>query len=235
MEKRSDKKAALIDDSAFHGRRAARAGSEQRRRAILEAALRIIIRDGVRAVRHRAVATEAGVPLSATTYYFKDIHDLIADTFTLFVEDALAKVLDPVWIEIYQFTAGYSQEQLRDPARRSELITGLARLSANFVERELSMHREHLLAERAFFQAAVVDDRLREQAWFYRGKILEGLVAFCTLLATPDPQLDAELIHEMFMTLEFEHLIRADGGFDRARVERVVTHRMQLIVGGGAA
>lgn len=234
MENRPGKK-AVAEDSAYHGRRAARAGSEQRRRAILEAALRIIIRDGVRAVRHRAVATEAGVPLSATTYYFKDIHDLIADAFTLFVENALAKVLDPVWIEIYQFTAGYSQEQLRDPARRSELIAGLARLAADFVERELSMHREHLLAEQAFFQAAVIDERLREQASFYRGKILEGLIAFCTLLATPEPALDAELIHEMFMGLEFEHLIRGDGVFDRARVERVITHRMQLIVGGGAA
>lgn len=233
MDKRPGKKQPVIDDSAYHGRRAARTGSEQRRRAILEAALRIIIRDGVRAVRHRAVAAEAGVPLSATTYYFKDIHDLIADAFTLFVEDALAKVIDPVWIEIYQFTAGFSQEQLRDPARREELIAGLARLAASFVERELSMHREHLLAEQAFYQAAVIDERLREQALFYRGRILDGLVAFCTLLATPEPALDAELIHEMFMNLEFEHLIRSDGGFDRARVERVITHRMQLIVGGG--
>ena len=41
MEKRPGKKAAA-EESAYHGRRAARAGSEQRRRAILEAALRQI-------------------------------------------------------------------------------------------------------------------------------------------------------------------------------------------------
>lgn len=237
MEKRPasktpGKKAATdADGMPYHGRRAARSGSEQRRRAILEAALRIIIRDGVRAVRHRAVAAEAGVPLSATTYYFKDIHDLIADAFTLFVEDALAKVIDPVWVEIFQFTAQYTPEQLRDPQRRGELIAGLSRLSADFIERELTLHREHLLAERAFLQAAIDDARLREQAMMFRSKIVEGLVVFCTMLGTVEPRLDAEMIHDTFMMLEFESLIRPDGRFDRARAERVITHRMRLIVG----
>ncbi len=71
----------------YQGRKARRTGSEQRRQAILEASLNIIVRDGIRAVRHRAVAREAGVPLSATTYYFKDLSDLIADTFALFASE----------------------------------------------------------------------------------------------------------------------------------------------------
>ena len=77
---------AVAESVQYQGRKASRQGSEQRRQAILDAALRIIVRDGVRAVRHRAVAAEADVPLSATTYYFKDINDLITDTFALFVE-----------------------------------------------------------------------------------------------------------------------------------------------------
>jgi AcrR family transcriptional regulator len=52
--------------------------------------MRIVVRDGVRAVRHRAVAAEAGVPLSATTYYFKDIDDLLTDTFAQYVERSAA-------------------------------------------------------------------------------------------------------------------------------------------------
>ncbi len=81
-------------DSAvkYQGRKTSRAGSEQRRRLILEAALRIVIREGVRGIRHRAVAKEADVPLAATTYYFKDIQELINDTFTLYAEQALEVV-----------------------------------------------------------------------------------------------------------------------------------------------
>lgn len=232
MEKRRKKPGtASAEGIAYHGRRTARAGSEQRRRAILEAALRIIIRDGIRAVRHRAVAKEAGVPLSATTYYFKDINDLIADTFTLFIENGLAKVIDPVWVEIHRFAAGYSQQDLKDPVKRVEFIAGLSKLAADFVELELTQHREHLLAEQAFMQAAILDERLRESAEMFRQKIREGLMMFCTLIGTVDPVMDAELVHETFLQLEYENLIRRDGGFDRARAERVLAHRLRLLLG----
>lgn len=50
---------------------------ERRRRALLEGALRVIGRDGIRAVTHRSVAAEAGVPLGATTYYFSSKDALI--------------------------------------------------------------------------------------------------------------------------------------------------------------
>jgi TetR/AcrR family transcriptional regulator, regulator of biofilm formation and stress response len=48
-----------------------------RREQILEAALRIIGREGRQAVTHRAVAEEAGVPLGSTTYYFDSRDDLL--------------------------------------------------------------------------------------------------------------------------------------------------------------
>ena len=85
----SSKQASTVK---YQGRKTSRAGSEQRRRLILEAALRIVIREGVRGIRHRAVAKEADVPLAATTYYFKDIQELINDTFTLYAEQALEVV-----------------------------------------------------------------------------------------------------------------------------------------------
>ena len=43
---------------------------ERRKDEILAATLRLIGARGADAVTHRAVAEEAGVPLSATTYYF---------------------------------------------------------------------------------------------------------------------------------------------------------------------
>ena len=53
---------AVAESVQYQGRKASRQGSEQRRQDILDAAMRIVVRDGVRAVRHRAVAAEAGVP-----------------------------------------------------------------------------------------------------------------------------------------------------------------------------
>ena len=47
---------ALAQNVEYQGRKASRHGSEQRRQLILDAAMRIVVRDGVRGVRHRAVA-----------------------------------------------------------------------------------------------------------------------------------------------------------------------------------
>ena len=50
---------------------------EGRRQAIIEAAAVIIREEGPSAVSHRAVARRAGCSLSATTYYFKGLDDLL--------------------------------------------------------------------------------------------------------------------------------------------------------------
>ncbi|MQA96359.1 MAG: TetR family transcriptional regulator [Streptosporangiales bacterium] len=54
------------------------ARGERRRAEIVEAAGEILLHEGFGAVRHRAVAARANVPLGATTYYFKSREDLIA-------------------------------------------------------------------------------------------------------------------------------------------------------------
>jgi DNA-binding transcriptional regulator YbjK len=58
---------------------------ERRRQEILDAALRLIATRGLSAVTHRAVADEAGVPASSTTYYFESLDDLLDAALLSFV------------------------------------------------------------------------------------------------------------------------------------------------------
>ncbi|GAA3608795.1 TetR family transcriptional regulator [Kineosporia mesophila] len=51
---------------------------EGRRRALLAATVEVVAEVGVARTTHRAIATRAGVPLGATTYYFPTLNDLIA-------------------------------------------------------------------------------------------------------------------------------------------------------------
>jgi DNA-binding transcriptional regulator YbjK len=51
---------------------------ERRRQALVEAAAELLVERGFDAVRHRAVAERAGLPLSSTTYYFDSLDDLVA-------------------------------------------------------------------------------------------------------------------------------------------------------------
>jgi DNA-binding transcriptional regulator YbjK len=65
---------------------------ENRREAILRAALRLIGRQGMHAVTHRGVAAEAGVPLAATTYYFASKEDLLTEALWLFVREEVERL-----------------------------------------------------------------------------------------------------------------------------------------------
>lgn len=54
-----------------------RASPDEVRSAIVDATVRIVGRGGVAAVTHRAVAAEAGVSLSSTTYHFASKGDIV--------------------------------------------------------------------------------------------------------------------------------------------------------------
>jgi DNA-binding transcriptional regulator YbjK len=51
---------------------------ERRRQALVEAAATLLVEGGFEALRHRAVAERAGLPLASTTYYFDSLDDLIS-------------------------------------------------------------------------------------------------------------------------------------------------------------
>jgi DNA-binding transcriptional regulator YbjK len=51
---------------------------ERRRYALVSAAAELLREGGFEAVRHRAVARRAGLPLASTTYYFSSLDELIA-------------------------------------------------------------------------------------------------------------------------------------------------------------
>ncbi len=51
---------------------------ERRRQALVEAAAALLVSGGFDAVRHRAVAERAGLPLASTTYYFDSLDELVA-------------------------------------------------------------------------------------------------------------------------------------------------------------
>jgi DNA-binding transcriptional regulator YbjK len=68
------------------------AAGVRRERELLDVVLRIIAREGVTAVSHRAVAREAGASLGSTTYYFASKAEMIRRAFRLLAERQLAAI-----------------------------------------------------------------------------------------------------------------------------------------------
>jgi DNA-binding transcriptional regulator YbjK len=66
--------------------------STERLSAIADAGLRLIARDGLRGLTHRAVDAEAGLPTGSTSYYFRKRDDLVAACVRSLAEASLAEI-----------------------------------------------------------------------------------------------------------------------------------------------
>ncbi|AHI01929.1 TetR family transcriptional regulator [Kutzneria viridogrisea] len=64
---------------------------ERRRQALVEAAAELLVEGGFEAVRHRAVAERAGLPLASTTYYFSSLDELVEAAMELHSRTELAQ------------------------------------------------------------------------------------------------------------------------------------------------
>ncbi len=220
---------SLKSSIRYQGRKAARAKSEHRRKEILDAALRIVAREGIRGVKHRAVAKEANVPLASTTYYFKDIEELISDAFMLFAEKSL-QVLDLFYGELHSLVANYDVKEIqRDVEVRERFITGLVDMGAGYIKAQVKFRRQDLLAEMAFLLEAVRDERLKPLARDYRGVWYSRLTEFLILTNTPAPKEDAMLIISSVQGLLYEGIIN-DGEIDDVKTESILRRAIHILM-----
>ena len=221
---------AVAESVQYQGRKASRQGSEQRRQAILDAAMRLIVREGVRAVRHRAVAAEAAVPLSATTYYFKDINDLITDTFAQFVEQSAAHMA-----EFWKSTQGLLQAQVDkldgSQASRRMAADEIARLAVEYVRHQLLTRRDELMAEQAFQQEALLNPRLHALVRAHRQILLQGVTHFFQVLGSLQPEQDAKLLTGIIVRMEYQGLLDGVEHLDSEEMLAILKRYLYLVMG----
>lgn len=215
---------------AFQGRKAAREGSEQRRLAILHAALRIVAREGVRGVRHRAVATEAGVPLSATTYYFKDIHDLLADAFTLYAKESMEGFIDPFWSRANLWLSAYPEKVRQHPDQLEEVLEHLAAMGADYVVMRVSTLRDNIIMDHAFRYAAMTDARMHALAIQHDQRLLGNFIRLLQYLGANEVELAARSLIGTVRRLEYEGMLTAVGEFTHERVRYAMHHQLRAML-----
>lgn len=149
---------------------------EARRGLILEAALRIIGAEGPGALTHRRVAAEAGLPLAATTYWFRSKDEILHEAYHLAAERDLARVR-----ELAAACEDLAPEEV-GPAL-ADLLAG-----------ELREHRAALVTSYALWLESARRPDLRpiEQAW-EEGyvEILAGVLANA---GAPEPADAARLL-----------------------------------------
>ncbi|WP_091816067.1 TetR/AcrR family transcriptional regulator [Marinobacter mobilis] len=194
----------------YSGRKAFRAKSEQRRLQILEATLRIAVKDGIRAIKHRSVAKEAGVPLASTTYYFKDINELINDAFILFAEKS-QEGIDHFYAMINMVLDGTPPEAMkRGGPGREALVHRLASIVSAHLSEQLMNRRDAVLAEHVFLMEALRDPALSVLARQYHASWVTGLERMLERLDSQFPLQDANMLVSVGLGLGYDGLLYQD-------------------------
>jgi DNA-binding transcriptional regulator YbjK len=207
-----------------------RSKGEQTREVILEGALRVIAREGLRGVTHRAVAAEANVQLSLTTYYFKDIAALIEQAFELFCDRSQLNN-EEVWSSVFNYLEAFGAADLRKTATRERICDELAGMAAGILVENVLRRPDGLAVEQVFFSSVLQASSLRERAQSYRQSLLTPLIQICRRFNRVDPELDAELLLDTMTRLEYESLLVAPGAVDRNRIERLLRRQIGWALG----
>lgn len=198
-----------------------RSKGEQTRQLILQGALSVIARDGLRGVTHRAVAAAAGVQLSLTTYYFKDIDSLIEQAFALFSEQARPNN-ELIWQELFIYLDQFSAADLRRKSTREKICIDIAERATEILVNGVRAKPEGLAVEQVFFTAAQQAPGLRELAAEHRRSLLLPLVELLRRFNRDDPEIDAELLLDTMTRLEYEALLVDADAIDQAHIERLL-------------
>ncbi len=219
----------LADSVQYQGRKASRQGSEQRRLNILDATLRIIVRDGLRGVRHRAVAAEAGVPLSATTYYFKDIQDLISDSFVLFVERSSAS-LSLLWADVARDFQHMAEQVASNPAVRRQMAERVIELMVEHVETKAREGNAELLAELAFRQEALTNPTLKPLAMAHQQLRYQFAELALRAMGSAAPIEDAQVLTTLILRMEYHALVDGVENLDIEGQRAVLQRFLDLVI-----
>lgn len=176
---------------------------EATRQKIIDAALAVIAREGVRAITHRVVAKEAAVSLGSTTYYFSDIDDLISSSFESWREHATSLVIPAG----QKTLASITRLQNAGDIDADALVALLVKNTQHFLRLQLN-DRDNRLIEFAFYQEAVYNPRINKLVHENRKRERQVLLEVFEQLGSSDAKADAELLASLFH--EFERLALMD-------------------------
>lgn len=199
---------------------------------MLEAALRIIAREGLRAVSHRSVATEAGVPLAATTYYFSDLEDLITESFLHWSASQQRAVRD-----FHVATIAALDRGRRERAEPRRLLREIASAAAVYVLDQARGHPGDRVLEFAFLHEAARLPRLRAVVHARQLEDRRFLEEFHAALGSAHPAMEAEISYSVLLGLEKSVLLSDPDPGEAAAVQEVLEHYLGSVLGsaGGAA
>lgn len=204
------------------------------RLAILDATLVCIAKHGLTGVTHRAIAAQAGVPHSLTTYFFKSLQDVKEQAFERFVSLATEDNLKLMALAENYIDSCDPAERFV-PARRQAQIDVLTDMLSEFVVREGAEHAVGIAVELNVLYMYRTSGRLRQLADDYRNMLVRRIAELIRKLAperAQDADTDASLVLAVLHKLELD-CMNASLNPPRERVRREISRLLSVMFAVG--
>ncbi len=188
---------------------------ERKRREVLEAAIRLLARQGPRAVTHRAVASEAGTSLRATTYYFASREELLTEALRHYAQTAIER-FDAI-------RAALPQRTSLPPELAAELL-------AQTVLSDVVADRQGLVAEYELVLEVGRNASLEAAYAAWQAQLEEILARYAEAMGSSEPKLHARIVLATLRGLEIEALARPSQSPRRSDLKRVFQLVLESLV-----
>lgn len=206
-----------------------RSKGEQTRNQILNAAIEILASQGIKGTTHRAIANHAQLQLSLTTYYFKDIQELVHEAFMLSSTKTVSRA-GAAWLPAFEILDSYTKTQLKTKSLRNELAEVLVKMATNYLVDKIKEHPTELAIEQLLFTEIQITPQLRELAKTHRHALLLPFMKLCSYFNKNNAPVDADIMLTLFTQLEYRNLVISPDEIDVKYIHQVVERLVQWIM-----
>jgi len=208
-----------------------RSKGEQTRLLILQSTTEVLAKYGIKGTTHRAIASHANIQLSLTTYYFKDIQELVHQAFTLCSSQITAKT-SLAWQPTLDLLSNVNKTSLRKVSEKENLREKLSEMLTQQLMKRILDSPDELTVQQLLFTEVKVSPQLRALAEMHRESLLAPFIRLCESLSSRAPHIDADILLTVFTQLEYRNIALPSEEVAleniQAMVKRVIGNIMNL-------
>jgi len=209
-----------------------RSKGEQSRNSILDAAIVLLAEQGIKGTTHRAIANYSGLQLSLTTYYFKDINDLIFQAFKRNSELTIEKAAT-AWQDAFSLLSKLDNTRPLSEADKANIQSQLTNLAVEYIVHKVETQPTMLAVERLLFSLTNSTTHFTELAQFHRATLLKPFEQLCAAFNAGTSEVDADIMFTVFTQLEYRNIGNLGEQIDkdeiRSRVHRIIEWVMKAL------
>ena len=210
-------------------KRVKRSDGLESKKAILQATLLIIVREGVREVKHRTVAELAGVTIASITYYFKDISLLLREAYIYYLED-YDNTMRQVRSICTECLRGRSTKSLKSRETKLEVIDAFSSEFAQVMSHEFYKSYQFIFLDRVIRNELLRKEEFVEAFAHQDQMDLDTAIHFLARLGAPCPESDAYLLLSILGLLGEKVLNEKDAQSQIEMSSRLISYTLKKIL-----